>query len=213
MRLLARIASKLLTQNSAYDPRVSPCRTLRRKSGCGGARLRVDEVRLHPGQSAAAHRDCVGVMPVQFQQTVVALPFQSDDPIEVDDVASVDTGEMHRIKARLDIADGQRAEIFSRPIKDIRVMRVRMDGHDRVDREKTGEAVMLHRNMACRIVCWQTVLDLGVDLDRVMVAGRHTDMRGGGQKPDCRRHRLPADIRHGARIRRRRSGDRGPAQE
>src|SRR5262245_50055822 len=99
------------------------------------------EARLEPAQPAAAGRD--GRAVGQLDRPAVAGALESDDAVEVDDVAAVHPREAGGIEPRLDLADGKRAKQLVAPVEDVGVVRIGVDRDDVVDRDVVRCAVPL----------------------------------------------------------------------
>ena len=81
----------------------------------------------------------------QFAVTGSVVP---DHPLNIDNMAAMDADEPAAVEPGFDIADGQRAKQLVVAVENVGVMRVGVNGDHLVDRDETGGAIPLDRELA-----------------------------------------------------------------
>src|SRR5208282_807974 len=151
----ARIASARLTYHGQNPLPVFRamivllrCKTMPAAQRKGGIDTRErGDPRFERADTAAADRYQIVIDAGHLDQFVVAGALVADDPLDVDDVAAVNTDKTAVVEPRFDVADRERAKQFVVAVENVGVMRVGVDRDHILHGEKMRAAVTLDRQM------------------------------------------------------------------
>ena len=114
----------------------------------GSAGPRVDPG-LQPADAAAADGNGVVVAGSKLDHLAVAVSSMSNDPVDIDDVAAVNTNKPVLVEPRFHFADRQWTKQLEGAVEDICVVSVGVNGDNVFDRNELRRAIPLDRQMLC----------------------------------------------------------------
>ena len=114
----------------------------------GSASPRVDPG-LQPADAAAADGNGVVVAGRKLDYLAVAVSSMSNDPVDIDDVAAVNTNKPVLVEPRFHFADRQWTKQLEGAVEDIGVVSVGVNGDNVFDRNELRRAIRLDGQMLC----------------------------------------------------------------
>src|SRR5215831_12852739 len=94
--------------------------------------------RLHPANTAARDRNRVVVGGFHLNHLTITRSPVPDNPLNIDDVTAMNANEPVAIKPLFNVADGEGTKELVRPVEDVGVVRIGVNGDDVLDGNEMG---------------------------------------------------------------------------